>query len=193
MRMQIEFQQIVAKHREAFEHSFTVERVDLLCEIACEFNKCLKAGNKLLFCGNGGSAADSQHIAAEFVGRFKLDRPGLPALALTTDTSILTAVANDYSFDQIFSRQVEALGKSGDLLIALSTSGMSRNVLEAVKKARDMGLRVVGFTGACGGDLLQLSDIAFIAQHTETSHIQEMHMIALHAISEVVENTFFGA
>ena len=191
--MQDDFQSILNRHRDAFDKTFTAAQIDLLTQIAREFNKCLKSGGKILFCGNGGSAADSQHIAAEFVGRFKINRRGLPAIALTTDTSIMTAVANDYDFDRIFSRQVEALGRAGDILIAISTSGSSPNVLAAVKQAREMGIRVIGFTGAKMGELSKISDLCFIAAHTETSHVQEMHMTALHAISEVVENTFFGA
>jgi len=183
---------IIKKHRDAVENSFSPVQINQLAQIAREFTRCLKAGHKLLFCGNGGSAADSQHIAAEFVGRFKINRPGLPALALTTDTSILTAVANDFGYDTIFSRQVEALGNNGDILIGLSTSGMSASVLQAVSKASEKGLTTIGFCGIRGGDLKKTADISFVAQHEETSHVQEIHMVALHAISEVVEKTFFG-
>ena len=190
--MDTDLELIIKKHRDAVEKSFTAPQVEQLAQIAREFTRCLKAGHKLLFCGNGGSAADSQHIAAEFVGRFKINRPGLAAIALTTDTSILTAVANDFGYDTIFARQVEALGQAGDILVALSTSGMSSSVLHAVSMAEKKGLFTVGFTGIRGGELKKISDICFVAQHEETSHIQEVHMVALHAISEVVEKVFFG-
>ena len=148
-----------------------------------------KAGNKLFFCGNGGSAADSQHIAAEFVGRFQKERAAWPAIALTTDTSALTALGNDYSFDIVFSRQLQALGKKGDVIIGITTSGNSKNVLEAFKTARAMGIKTVGVTGGTGGQMLPLSDIAIIAASPTTARIQESHLVIFHAICEIVENT----
>lgn len=190
--MQTSLDGIIKKHRDAVDRSFTPAHIEQLAAITREFTRCLKSGHKLLFCGNGGSAADSQHIAAEFVGRFKINRPGLAAIALTTDTSILTAVANDFGYEGIFARQVEALGCAGDILIGLSTSGMSPNVVQAVRKAKEKGLMTIGFCGIKGGDLKKIADIAFAAQHEETSHIQEVHMVALHAISEAVENVFYG-
>ncbi len=190
--MKDELESIVKKHCDAVERSFVDAQLEILAQIAREFARCLKAGGKILFCGNGGSAADSQHIAAEFVGRFKLNRPALASLALTTDTSILTAVANDFGYDQVFSRQVEALGCPGDVLVGLSTSGMSPSVLMAVSKAKAQEMTTIGFCGIKGGDLAQHADISFIAQHEETAHIQEVHMIALHAVSEAVEKLFFG-
>lgn len=145
-------------------------------------------GGKLLLCGNGGSAADAQHIAAEFVGRYESERPGLPAIALTTDTSALTALANDYDFERIFSRQVEALAVPGDLLIAISTSGNSPNVVAAVMAARKAGCRVVGLTGADGKKLASLSDAAVLVPSTRTARIQEAHITIAHIWCEMIDS-----
>ena len=158
--------------------------------MAGEIAEAFKRGNKILLCGNGGSAADAQHIAAEFIGRFKLERKSLPAIALTTDSSILTAIGNDYAYDQVFSRQVEGLGRKGDILIAISTSGNSKNVLEAARRARAMGIQVFGFTGRSGA-LRGLADLVFQADSDKTPHVQEMHITALHAVSEAVEDALF--
>lgn len=147
----------------------------------------LKDGKKILICGNGGSAAEAQHIAAEFVGRFKKDRSGWPSVALTTDTSILTAISNDYSFEEIFARQVEALGDAGDLLILLSTGGSSPNCVRACRKAKTLGVRTAAFTGKGGGELKDLADLSFIVPSKATAHIQEVHLVVLHAICERVE------
>jgi len=148
-----------------------------------------KGGHKLFFCGNGGSAADSQHIAAEFVGRFQKERKAWPAIALTTDSSALTALGNDYTFDIVFSRQLQALGQKGDVLIAISTSGNSKNILEAVKQAKTLGITSVGVTGGNGGQLAGLSDIAIVAASSKTARIQESHLVIFHTICELVENT----
>ena len=187
------FEILITEHRAAVEKSFTPPHLEILEKISRELLKALKAGHKILLCGNGGSAADSQHIAAEFIARFKRERRSLPAIALTTDTSILTALANDYDYSRVFSRQVEGLGSKGDVLIALSTSGNSKNVLEAVRQAKDQGLCTIGFTGASGGALKGLADICFCAGSPKTPHIQEVHITALHAVSEVVEDVLFGA
>jgi D-sedoheptulose 7-phosphate isomerase len=152
----------------------------------------LKAGNKILFCGNGGSAAEAQHIAAEFVGRFKKERKALAAVSLTTDTSILTSIANDYSYDRVFARQVEALGESGDVLILLSTSGNSKNCLEACRSARSAGVTTVALTGAKGGALKELADHCFCVPSDVTSHIQEVHLVALHALCEMIDESSAG-
>jgi D-sedoheptulose 7-phosphate isomerase len=149
----------------------------------------LKGGHKVLLCGNGGSAADSQHIAAEFVGRFQKERKAWPAIALTTDTSALTALGNDYTFDIVFSRQIQALGQKGDVLIAISTSGNSKNVLEAVKQAKAMGISTIGVTGGKGGQLAANSDIPIIAASSKTARIQESHLVIFHSICELVENS----
>ena len=146
------------------------------------------SGNKILIVGNGGSAADAQHFATEMVVRYKKNGIPLPALALTTDTSILTATGNDFDFDQIFARQVEALGKRGDMLLALSTSGKSRNVHRAVEVAKSLGLFTVALTGSTGSRLAQLAQLTIKVPHTATSRIQEAHIAILHAVCEVVES-----
>ncbi len=151
--------------------------------------EAFKNHHKLFFCGNGGSAADSQHIAAEFVGRFQKERNAWPAIALTTDTSALTALGNDYNFDIVFSRQLEALGQKDDVLVAISTSGNSKNVLEAVKKAKVIGIKTIGITGGSGGQLALLCDIAIIAASSKTARIQESHLCIFHSLCELVENS----
>jgi D-sedoheptulose 7-phosphate isomerase len=147
----------------------------------------LRAGRKVLLCGNGGSAADAQHIAAELVGRYARERRGLPAVALTTDTSALTAIGNDYGFDRIFARQVEALAQAGDVLIAISTSGNSPNVLQAVETARQLGVGTIGLAGRGGGALRALADLCLVAPHEETARIQELHITIGHIICDLVE------
>ena len=147
----------------------------------------LEKGRKILICGNGGSAADSQHMAAEFVGRFVKERQSLPALALTVDTSLLTAVGNDYGFDCVFSRQVEGLGQEGDVLIAISTSGNSANVVRAVKTAKEKGIYVIALTGENGGILAKESDLCLAVPSQVTARIQEMHIMIIHMICEVAE------
>ncbi|MDD5210128.1 MAG: D-sedoheptulose 7-phosphate isomerase [Elusimicrobiales bacterium] len=156
--------------------------------IADAMAKTALAGGKILICGNGGSAADSQHIAGEFVGRFKKERRAIAAVALSTDTSILTCLGNDYGFDRVFERQVEALGRPGDLLLAISTSGSSPNVLKAAVKARELGMQVVGFFGKKGGSILPHCGLAFLAPETDTPRVQEMHILAAHIICELVED-----
>lgn len=150
------------------------------------------AGNKMLFAGNGGSAADAQHWAGELVSRFYFDRPGLPAIALTTDTSILTAIGNDYGFDYTFARQIEALGREGDVFVAISTSGNSPNILRAVTAARSRGIRVLGFTGKTGGKLASSCDICFQVPSDETPRIQEGHEFIGHLLCALIEKGMFG-
>jgi D-sedoheptulose 7-phosphate isomerase len=147
----------------------------------------LEKGGKVLLCGNGGSAADAQHIAAELVGRYELERAPLPAIALTTDTSALTAIANDYGFDHVFERQVLALGKKGDVLIGISTSGKSQSILLALDAAKQNGLVTIGFTGGKGGDMSSCCDIVLSAPATKTAIIQQIHITAAHAICGLVE------
>jgi D-sedoheptulose 7-phosphate isomerase len=147
----------------------------------------LRAGGKILWCGNGGSAADSQHLAAEIVGRFRRERRGLPSVALTTDTSILTSVANDYGFESVFSRQVEALGVPGDLLVGLSTSGNSPNVVAALNAARAQGLGTVAFTGAGGAKLAPLADHLLAIASRDAARIQEAHILAGHMLCDWIE------
>ncbi len=155
----------------------------------------LARGHKVLACGNGGSAADCQHFAAELVGRFERERPGLPAVALTVDTSALTAIANDYSYDEVFSKQVEALGREGDALLALSTSGNSRNVIAAMKAARARGMSVVALTGRDGGEMARLlgpGDHHLNVAHPRTMRIQEVHILALHCLCDTIDNVLHG-
>ncbi len=163
--------------------------LDTARKIADTIAASLRGGNKLLIAGNGGSAADAQHIAAEIVGRYKKDRPAYAALALTTDTSALTAIGNDYGFEQVFSRQVEGLGKRGDVLLALTTSGRSPNVLTALKAARQQGLITIGFTGAKGVGLAASCDHLLVAPSEDTAVIQQIHMAFAHGICEVIEQT----
>jgi D-sedoheptulose 7-phosphate isomerase len=155
----------------------------------------LKSGKKALACGNGGSAADSQHFAAEIVGRFERERPGMPAIALTVDTSALTAIANDYDFDRVFSRQVEALGQPGDVLLGISTSGNSKNVIEAIKAAHVRGMGVIALTGRDGGamgKMLRAGDHHLNVAHPRTMRVQEIHLLVIHCLCEVVDNVIFG-
>lgn len=159
-------------------------------QAVCALVKTLKSGGKILIFGNGGSAADSQHIAAEFIGRFQKERRALAALALTTDTSALTALGNDYSFEIVFSRQIEALGRLGDVAWGISTSGNSRNVIQAIKKAKELGLVTVTLTGNDGGLLAPLSDIKLIVPSNVTARIQESHLTIAHTICELVEEKF---
>jgi D-sedoheptulose 7-phosphate isomerase len=147
----------------------------------------MKSGNKLMICGNGGSAADAQHVAGEFLCRFYRDRVPLPAIALSTDTSVLTSISNDYSYDQVFSRQIEALGKSGDILLGISTSGNSKNVLQAFRVAKGMGIQTILLTGAVDGDMVNLGTVVVRVPSTDTPRIQEIHLVIEHLISEIVE------
>lgn len=161
--------------------------------VAGRITQALKAGNKLLLAGNGGSAADAQHIAAEFLSRFRLNRNPLPAIALTTDTSILTAIGNDFGFDHVFERQVRALGRRGDIFIGISTSGRSPNIVAALKAARENGVATIGMTGAKDGGMNALCDIVLAAPVEETALIQQIHITAAHVICEMVESGLFGA
>ena len=151
----------------------------------------LQRGNKVILFGNGGSAADAQHIAAEFVGRFAFDRPALPALALNVNTSCITAIGNDYGFDLVFSRQIEALARSGDVAVGITTSGQSPNVIRAIATARKMGLCTVGLTGSAGKGLKDAVEHCICVPSTETPRIQECHILIGHIISELVEQTIF--
>jgi D-sedoheptulose 7-phosphate isomerase len=152
-----------------------------------------KNGNKVLFCGNGGSAADAQHLAAEFSGRFYTDRDALPAEALHVNTSYLTAVANDYSYDVVYARLVKGLGVKGDVLIGLSTSGNSKNIIEAFKVAAEKGMITIGFTGETGGKMKDMSDYLFNVPSTDTPRIQESHIMLGHIICQLVEEQYFGS
>ncbi|HUZ74936.1 MAG TPA: D-sedoheptulose 7-phosphate isomerase [Stellaceae bacterium] len=151
----------------------------------------LRAGRKILFAGNGGSAADAQHLAAELVGKLAYDRPGLAAMSLTTDTSILTAVANDYGYEDTFARQVDAVGATGDVLVGISTSGRSRNVLKAFAAARAKGIATIGMTGRGGGDFPPLCDLCLCVPSAETQKIQEAHIVLGHIFCAIVERQMF--
>jgi D-sedoheptulose 7-phosphate isomerase len=153
--------------------------------------KCFNSGGKILLAGNGGSAADSQHMAGEFVSRFAFDRPGLPAIALTVDTSILTAIGNDYGYEKLFSRQIQAVGNKGDILIAYSTSGSSKNVLSALAAARSLEMLTVGFTGNRGGVITDCCDYLIEVPSSDTPKIQEGHLVLGHIICGLVENEIF--
>ncbi|PIQ87227.1 MAG: phosphoheptose isomerase [Candidatus Omnitrophica bacterium CG11_big_fil_rev_8_21_14_0_20_45_26] len=183
---------IAKEHIKIAEKAFAGSSCAKLAEIVAVIVETFKKNGKVLLCGNGGSAADSQHIAAEFIVRFKRERRSLPAIALTTDTSVLTATANDYDYESVFSRQVEGLAKRGDCLIAISTSGNSPNIIKAVKAAKSKGVTTVGLTGEKGGKLAQQADVVYCVPSTKTPHIQEMHITALHAVSEVVEDQLFS-
>ena len=165
--------------------------VDTIEAFADSVIRVLQSGGKVLLCGNGGSAADSQHIAAELVGRFQHNRKGMPALALTTDTSILTAVANDYGFDDIFRRQVEALGKKEDLLVGISTSGRSRNIVRAIEKAKEMGMTTVVLVGGNESPMADVADLVVRVPSTQTPRIQEGHIAIGHILCDLVEKHFF--
>ena len=156
---------------------------------------CITGGGKVLACGNGGSASDAQHFAAEFIGRFERERPGLAAIALTTDSSIITAIGNDYAFDAIFSKQVQALGAPGDVLIAISTSGNSANVVAAVQAAHAKEMTVIALTGRGGGKIRELlldTDVHICVPHERTARIQEVHILVLHCLCDAVDNQLLG-
>jgi D-sedoheptulose 7-phosphate isomerase len=161
--------------------------------IAASIIAALRAGNKLLLAGNGGSAADAQHIAAEIVGRYKQERPAYAAIALTTDTSALTAIGNDYGYEHVFSRQVEGLGRRGDVLLAISTSGRSPSILNALRKARALRITTIGFTGTKGHTMAELCDLLLIAPSDDTPIIQQIHLATAHGICAVVEQALMDA
>jgi D-sedoheptulose 7-phosphate isomerase len=191
----------VQRIREHFEDSarLKLDSMDVLApevaRAAGVMTECLLADGKILACGNGGSAADSQHFATELVGRFERERPELPAIALTTDTSLLTAIANDYSFEQVFAKQVRALGAKGDVLLAISTSGNSPNVVAAVTAAHEREMRIVALTGKGGGrigELLQPEDVHLCVPHARTMRIQEVHLLIIHCLCDVIDATLLG-
>ena len=165
---------------------------DAILSFADLIVECFNAGKKVLIMGNGGSAGDAQHFAAELVGRFLKERKGLPAIALNTNSSILTAVGNDYHFDRIFSRQVEALANSGDVLVGISTSGNSPNVIKALEKGRELGCRTIALTGRDGGEMINISDLSLVVPADETPHIQETHIVIIHLVCGLVEGRLFN-
>jgi len=165
---------------------------DRIADAVAMLQNALGAGKKLLVMGNGGSAADAQHFAAEIIGRFKLERRALPAVALTTDTSVLTAIGNDYGFDAVFSRQVEGLGAPGDVVVGISTSGNSANVLAALAKARELGCRTIALLGRDGGTIKTVADISIIVPSSDTPRIQEGHITIIHIICDLLEKRLFS-
>ena len=173
------------------EHQRVLLQLDrelhVLGQICDVFVHTLHSGNKILLCGNGGSAADAQHIAAELIGRFIVTRPGLPAIALTTDTSILTAISNDFGYDEVFARQVQALGRPGDLLVGISTSGNSPGIVRAFKMAQAQKMKTVGFTGEGGGKLAGMADLLFAVPSRVTARVQEVHIMAGHILCDWVD------
>lgn len=169
-----------------------VSLINQMMTVVNEATEAFKNGNKILFCGNGGSAADAQHLAAEFSGRFYKDRKALPSDALHCNTSYLTAVANDYSYDVIYSRLIEGIGNKRDLLIGLSTSGNSKNIVNAFRKAHELEMLTVGFTGNTGGAMKEVSDILINVPSSDTPRIQESHILIGHIICELVEKNIFG-
>jgi D-sedoheptulose 7-phosphate isomerase len=190
-----ERKQVITKEFEAsiaVKQAVIQENIEIINLIAEKVTEALRGGNKLMLFGNGGSAADSQHIAAEFVNRFNFDRRPLAAIAFTTDTSILTSTSNDYSFEDVFWRQVIALGKKGDVALGISTSGNSPNVIKALQEAKTMGITTVGFTGQKGGKLKEIADICLCVPSNATPRIQEVHITAAHCICNIAEKELCG-
>ncbi|MFC2344242.1 D-sedoheptulose 7-phosphate isomerase [Campylobacter sp.] len=175
-------------HLATIQATFALETdIKKACETAVA---TLKAGGKILLCGNGGSAADAQHIAAELTGRYKTERGALAGIALTTDTSALTAIGNDYGYEFVFSRQLEALGREGDLLIAISTSGNSGNVVKALELARKIGIKTIGLSGRTGGAMNELCELNLVVPSNDTPRIQEMHIMIGHIICQAIDDAF---
>jgi D-sedoheptulose 7-phosphate isomerase len=172
-----------ARVKESLAH----QQAELIGEMARHIIGCIRQGGKILFCGNGGSAADAQHLAAELVGRFGRGRPPLAAIALTTDSSVLTCLSNDYGFEEVFSKQVEAHGRKGDVLVGISTSGTSENVLRAIRKARQMGLLTIALSGAAGGPLAEAADLTLNVPSDNSQRIQEAHIAVGHIILDLLE------
>jgi len=181
----------LASHREVIS-KMERELSPLIAEMVTLLVETFTQGGKLLVMGNGGSAADAQHFVAEIVGRFKMERRGLPAIALSTDTSILTAIGNDYGFDRIFHRQVEALAAPGDLVVGISTSGNSVNVLQALELAREKGCKTVGLLGKDGGSIKEVCDLALIVPTNDTPRVQEGHITIIHIVCDLLEKSMFA-
>ncbi len=177
----------------AVKERFVKEHVSLIAEVSRMIADAFSEGKKLILFGNGGSACDASHIAAEFVNRFKKDRPGLPAISLNTDVAVLTSIANDYDFVEIFARQVKTLGDSGDIAIAISTSGGSKNVIKAVEVARKKGIKTIGMTGGKGEKFASKCDYAFVVACDDTPRVQEVHITLGHVICQMVEEILFEA
>ncbi len=179
------------KESSEVKNRFLKENLSRLLDVVKLISLCFEAGNKLFFFGNGGSAADAQHLAAEFVNRYIMDRPPLPAISLTTDTSILTSVSNDFSFKEVFAKQLKALGKEGDVAIGISTSGTSSNIIKAFEVAKEMGIKTIALTGNDGGSLVKIADVSLIVPSSSTPRIQEVHILIGHILCELVEHYLF--
>ncbi len=175
----------------ALREQFFSDNAQRVVDVARTMAVALARGGKLLFCGNGGSAADAQHMSGEFVNRFLLERPPLPAVALTTDTSVLTAIGNDYGFDQVFEKQVQALAQPGDVLMAISTSGNSDNIIRALKAARDKGVATIGLSGSTGGEMAPWCDQTLLVPSGHTPLIQEVHLAVEHLLCQLVDYYLF--
>lgn len=187
-------QEIVMEHALAgveARQAFFDKHTNLVVEAAQKIALSLARGGKILLCGNGGSAADAQHVAGEFMNRMLMERPPLPAIALTTDSSILTAVSNDYSYDEIFSKQVQGLGQKGDILIAISTSGNSSNIMAAITVAREKGMCIIGLTGRDGGKMRELCDVLLNVEHPSTPVVQEVHLAIEHLLCVLTDYYLF--
>lgn len=192
---------LISRIKQNFHDSINTKQAaaDLLAEplatAAQMITQCLLGGGKILSCGNGGSAGDAQHFSSEMLNRFEMERPGLPAVALTTDSSTLTSIANDYSYDQVFSRQVNALGQQGDILLAISTSGNSTNVNRAIEAAHEREMQVIALSGKQGGDmapLLTADDVEIRVPSDSTARIQEVHLLAIHCICDLIDHQLLG-
>lgn len=177
--------------KENLENLKNSDYSDKIIEISEQIIQCLKNGNKILIAGNGGSASDAQHFAGEIVGRFLFDRKALAAVCLNTDTSVLTCVANDYDYDNVFSRQIEGIGCKGDIFIGISTSGNSKNIIKAVEAAKEMDITTISFLGKDGGKLIDISDDALLIPYMETARVQEHHIMSIHLICQIVEERIF--
>jgi len=188
----LEFVQEYAREGALLRETFFREHGHTLVAVGRSLAVCLAQGGKILFCGNGACAATAQHLAAAFVNRFQMERPALPAIALTADTSVLTAIGNDHGFDQIFARQVKALGKAGDVLVGITPTGNGANVVAALREAKEKRLITVGMTGK-NGEVLRFSDLALLVPHTAPAHIQEIHIACGHLLCGLVDRYLFEA
>ena len=191
--MKHEMKSAIKENREVTESLMSKDNLELLERIGTVIVEALKQGGKVLVFGNGGSAADSQHMVAELVGRYKKERRALPAVALTTNTSTITALSNDYSYDMNFARQIEALGRKGGIVLGISTSGNARSVIEGLKRAREMGLLCIGLTGRDGGAVKDIVDYAFVVKSDDTPRIQEAHVLVIHVLCGFIESGMCAA
>lgn len=182
----------IEKHISLVENISSDKFLENIVEVSYLITKCIKSGNKVLICGNGGSAADSQHFAGEMVGRFKKERNSLPFISLTTDSSIITSIGNDYDFKYIFSRQIEGIGNKNDILICFSTSGESKNIIEAAKKAKEKKMKVICLTGKTPNTLEKFSDFKISVPSKETDMVQQIHILIYHLLSEIIEEAFLN-